>query len=29
MANDELNITINLPFPTAGVNFNIKMDRQI
>ena len=26
MANDELNITINLPFPTAGVNFNIKMN---
>ena len=25
MANDELNITINLPFPTAGVNFSLSM----
>ena len=25
MANDELNITVNLPFPTAGVRFNLKM----
>ena len=26
MANDQLNITINLPFPTAGVNFNLNMN---
>ena len=26
MANDELNITINLPFPTAGVSFNLNMN---
>jgi hypothetical protein len=25
MSNDELNITINLPFPTAGVNFSLNM----